>query len=42
VPAIEPVQRLATFYRREHGADLPPAITELFTRLYEEVMRETA
>jgi hypothetical protein len=44
VPAtvIEPVQRLQAYYRREHGADLPPALAELFTRLYEEVMRETA
>jgi exonuclease SbcD len=41
-PAVEPVQRLETYYRREHAADLPPAIAELFTRLYEEVMRETA
>ena len=40
--AIEPVQRLQAYYRREHGADLPPALAELFTRLYEEVMRETA
>jgi hypothetical protein len=41
-PAIEPVRRLEAYYRREHGADLPPAIAQLFTRLYEEVMRETA
>ncbi len=40
--AIDPVQRLHAYYRREHGADLPPAIAELFTRLYEEVVRETA
>jgi exonuclease SbcD len=40
--AIEPVQRLQAYYRREHGADLPPAIAELFTRLYEEVVSETA
>lgn len=38
----EPVQRLQAYYRREHGADLPPAMAELFTRLYEEVVRETA
>lgn len=41
-PAIEPVRRLEAYYRREHGADLPPAVAQLFTRLYEEVMRETA
>ena len=40
--AIDPVQRLHAYYRREHGADLPPALAELFTRLYEEVVRETA
>lgn len=42
VTAIEPVHRLQAYYRREHGADLPPAIAERFTRLYEEVVRETA
>jgi len=40
--ASDPVERLRAYYRREHGADLPPAVAELFTRLYEEVMRETA
>ena len=40
--AADPVQRLEAYYRREHGADLPPVLAELFTRLYEEVMRETA
>ncbi len=44
IPATvaDPVQRLQAYYRREHGADLPPALAELFTRLYEEVVRETA
>jgi exonuclease SbcD len=41
-PTADPVQRLQCYYRREHGADLPQALAELFTRLYEEVMRETA
>ncbi len=40
--SADPVQRLQAYYRREHGADLPPALAELFTRLYEEVVRETA
>ena len=40
--AADPVQRLEAYYRREHGADLPPALAELFRRLYEEVVRETA
>ena len=42
VAAVDPVQRLEAYYRREHGADLPPALAELFRRLYEEVVRETA
>jgi exonuclease SbcD len=41
-PTTDPVQRLQAYYGREHGADLPPALAELFTRLYEEVVRETA
>ncbi len=40
--ATDPVQRLEAYYRREHGADLPAALAELFRRLYEEVVRETA
>ncbi len=40
--ATDPVRRLRAYYQREHGADLPPPIAELFTRLSEEVVRETA
>ncbi len=40
--SADPVQRLQAYYRREHGAELPPALAELFTRLYEEVVHETA